>query len=93
VYPGGETVQDLQVHQGHAEHVLGRGLLGRSRGGGEYSTINDIILYAVWKGKKRFHKNSLGILEYEKKEHVLSLLYSSLGTELAISLTKMCKKK
>jgi hypothetical protein len=49
-------VQDLQVHQGHAEHVLGRGLLGRSRGGGEYSTINDIILYVEWKGKKRFHK-------------------------------------
>ena len=59
VYPGGDTVQDLQVHQGHAEHVLGRGLLGRSRGGGEYSTINDIILYVVWKGNKRFHKKPL----------------------------------
>ena len=59
VYPGGDTVQDLQVHQGHAEHVLGRGLLGRSRGGGEYSTINDIILYVVWKGNKRFHKKGI----------------------------------
>ena len=36
---------------------------------------------------------SSGILEYEKKEHGLSWLYSSLGTKLAISLTKMCKKK
>jgi hypothetical protein len=59
VYPGGDTVQDLQVHQGHAEHVLGRGLLGRSRGGGEYSTINDMILYVEWKGNKRFHKTFL----------------------------------
>ena len=34
VYPGGDTVQDLQVLQGHAEHVRGGACLeGADEGG------------------------------------------------------------
>ena len=44
VYPGGDTVQDLQVHQGHAEHVLsqegGVGMEGAEEGG---NTVRSMI--------------------------------------------------
>ena len=47
MYPGGDTVQDLQVHQGHAEHVLsqegGVGMEGAEEGEIEYDQRYNIV--------------------------------------------------